>query len=65
MKMVFQRGDRVRIVGGEWAEFLGTVEDVDAARRRLRVRVAVFGREQRAELTFQQVEKQTPGAGER
>ena len=64
MQMAFQRGDRDRIVDGEWAEFLGTVEEVDAARRTLRVRVAVFGRERRVELTFEQVENQTPGSGE-
>jgi transcription termination/antitermination protein NusG len=56
-KAAFSKGEAVKIVDGPFAEFLGTVEDIDEAKGKLKVLVSIFGRETPVELDFLQVTK--------
>ncbi|MFZ5478275.1 MAG: transcription termination/antitermination protein NusG [Myxococcota bacterium] len=53
----FERGEEVRVVDGPLAPVVGKVEEVNAARARVRVTVTIFGRPTSVELDFSQVEK--------
>ena len=53
----FQTGQMVRISAGPFADFIGTVSDIDAGKGKIRVLVSFFGRETPVELDFLQVEK--------
>ena len=52
-----ERGESVRIVAGPFSDFMGTINDVDANKGKVRVLVSFFGRETPVELDFLQVEK--------
>ena len=49
-------GDSVKITDGALASFIGTVEELDAERGKVRVVVSMFGRETPVELELDQVE---------
>ena len=53
----FKPGDKVRITEGAFADFHGTVEDIDLERGKVRILVSIFGRETPVEVDFLQVEK--------
>ena len=53
----FQRGQTVRINAGPFADFIGSVSEIDASKGKMRVLVSFFGRETPVELDFLQVEK--------
>jgi transcriptional antiterminator NusG len=57
IKVGFQVGQSVRIVDGPFAEFIGTVDDINADKGKVRVLVSFFGRETPVELDFLQVER--------
>lgn len=57
IKVNFRVGEKVRIVDGPFAEFHGTVADIDVDRSKVRVMVNFFGRDTPVELDFLQVEK--------
>ncbi|MGI5971160.1 MAG: transcription termination/antitermination protein NusG [Oscillospiraceae bacterium] len=50
-------GDSVRITDGPLETFIGTVEEIDSERRKVRVVVSMFGRETPVELDLDQVEQ--------
>ena len=52
----YQVGDSVRITDGALESFLGTVEEIDLERGKVRVVVSMFGRETPVELELDQVE---------
>lgn len=52
-----ERGDTVRINEGPFVDFIGSVNEVDEAKGKVRVMVSFFGRETPVELDFLQVEK--------
>ncbi|MEA4934938.1 MAG: transcription termination/antitermination protein NusG [Lawsonibacter sp.] len=56
----YQEGDSVRITDGALASFLGTVEEIDLERSKVRVVVSMFGRETPVELDLDQVELANP-----
>lgn len=57
VKVSFRVGEKVRIVEGPFEDFVGTVDDIDIDRTRVRVLVNFFGRETPIELDFLQVER--------
>ena len=52
----YQVGDNVRITDGALESFLGTVEEIDMERQKVRVVVSMFGRETPVELDLDQIE---------
>ena len=56
-KVVYERNEQVRIMDGPFANFTGTVEDIDNDRSPLKVSVTIFGRSTPVELDFASVEK--------
>ena len=52
----YQVGDSVKITDGALASFLGTVDELDLERGKVRVVVSMFGRETPVELELDQVE---------
>ena len=52
----YQVGDTVRITDGALESFLGTVEEIDWDRNKVRVVVSMFGRETPVELELEQIE---------
>ncbi|MGC9399784.1 MAG: transcription termination/antitermination protein NusG [Anaerolineae bacterium] len=57
IRATFKPGQKVRIIEGPFADFIGEVEDIDEERAKLHVLVSFFGRETPVELDFLQVEK--------
>lgn len=57
IKVNFKVGQKVRIVEGPFEDFMGTVDEIDLDRARVRVLVNFFGRETPIELDFLQVER--------
>ena len=55
----FRLGDTVRVLSGPFAAFTGKIEGINQAKRLLKVRVAVFGRETPVKLGYAEVEKVT------
>jgi len=53
----FKAGDKVRITEGAFADFHGTVEEIDLERGKVHILVSIFGRETPVEVDFLQVEK--------
>jgi len=57
IKVSFKVGQKVRIVEGPFEDFMGTVDELDLERARVRVLVSFFGRETPIALDFLQVER--------
>lgn len=49
--------DTVRVVNGPLASFIGTVQEINKEKNKVKVLVSMFGRETPVELEFAQVEK--------
>ena len=56
-KAAFTVGEAIKITDGPFADFLGTIDDIDEGRGKLKVLVSIFGRETPVELDFLQVKK--------
>lgn len=53
----WQAGDSVRVTSGPFANFQGSVSEVDEERTKVKVLVNIFGRETPVELAFDQIAK--------
>jgi len=53
----FRLGDTVRILSGPFAAFTGSIEGINQAKRLLKVRVEIFGRDTPVKLSFTDAEK--------
>jgi len=56
-KYSFERGDRVRVEDGPFANFHGVVDEVLTEKGKVRVLVSIFGRATPVELDFTQITK--------
>jgi len=57
VKVSFQVGQSVRIIDGPFQDFIGTVEEINLEKGKVRVLVSFFGRDTPVELDFMQVER--------
>ncbi len=57
VRVLFEKGDQVRVIEGPFMNFTGTVEEVQAEKEKVVVLVSIFGRLTPVELDYSQVEK--------
>jgi transcriptional antiterminator NusG len=57
VRLGFEEGDIVRITSGPFADFYGTINEINADQAKLKVLVNIFDRETPVELSFDQVSK--------
>jgi transcription termination/antitermination protein NusG len=57
VKVGFQEGQSVRVIDGPFSDFVGTVEEINTEKGKVKVAVSIFGRETPVELDFLQVER--------
>jgi transcriptional antiterminator NusG len=57
VKVGFTVGQSVRVIDGPFSDFVGTVEDINPEKGKVKVSVSIFGRETPVELDFLQVER--------
>ena len=57
IKVGFQVGQSVRVTDGPFVDFIGTVDEINVEKGKVRVLVSFFGRETPVELDFLQVER--------
>jgi transcriptional antiterminator NusG len=53
----FSVGEAIKITDGPFADFLGTIHDIDEEKGKVKVLVSIFGRETPVELDFLQIAK--------
>jgi len=56
-KTKFSVSEAIKITDGPFADFLGTISELDEARGKVKVLVSIFGRETPVELDFLQIQK--------
>ena len=57
VKVGFRKGQSIRVTDGPFIDFIGTVDEIDVDKGKVRVLLTLFGRETPVELDFLQVEK--------
>ena len=50
-------GDNIRIVSGAFKDFVGSVEEINIEKRKVKAFVSIFGRDTSVEVDFDDVEK--------
>jgi transcription antitermination factor NusG len=53
----YEEGENIRVTSGPFADFTGTISEINADQSKLKVLVSIFGRETPVELGFEQVAK--------
>ena len=56
-KVVFEKGEAVRVNDGPFTNFNGTIEEANPAKGKIKVMISIFGRATPVELETWQVEK--------
>ena len=56
-KFLFEQEEKVKIIDGPFANFIGTVDGINEDKGTLKVMVTIFGRSTPVELSFHEVEK--------
>ncbi len=56
-KVAWSAGENVRVISGPFADFQGTIEEVNVPKEQLRVLISLFGRDTPVTLGFDDVEK--------
>ena len=57
LKVKFTKGEQVRINEGPFANFSGSVDDINEEKQTLKVMVSIFGRPTPVEIEFSKVDK--------
>jgi transcriptional antiterminator NusG len=57
VKVGFKAGQSVRVMDGPFIDFIGSVDEIDQEKGKVKVLLSLFGRETPVELDFLQVEK--------
>jgi len=55
-KIKYRPGEQVRVIEGPFANFIGTVDEIDEEKAKLKMMVSIFGRPTPVELDVMQVE---------
>jgi transcriptional antiterminator NusG len=53
----WQKGDVIRVSSGPFADFNGTIEEVNVDKQKVKVLISIFGRDTPVELDFNQIER--------
>jgi transcriptional antiterminator NusG len=53
----YQVGDRVKVIDGPFSDFIGSVDDINPEKSKIKVMVSIFGRNTPVELDVLQVEE--------
>ena len=56
-KFLFETGEKIKIIDGPFANFIGSVDEINEDKGTLKVMVTIFGRSTPVELSFHEVEK--------
>ena len=56
-RVIFSKGDNVRIIDGPFMGFNGLLDEVDSDHSRVKALVSIFGRSTPVELAFSQIER--------
>lgn len=53
----WQKGEVIRVTSGPFADFNGTIEEVNTDKQKIKVLISIFGRDTPVELDFNQIER--------